>query len=1103
MKKIISFILLFIIIIILTDSVRAASWSDFVITEVLADVKGAEGTYGDINEFVEIYNKSGGSIDVDGWTIGDDDGTDIIRAWDMSIDGEISDVDITTNTTVVPNGAYAVILDNEYAKGGDIAANQPYNFPAGTIILTVSTEDISNGFSESDVTNIYLQDGSIVIVSSWSFCLDTTQADGASVEMVNYSSHNATGNWIVCSTDSQHGSGSGHFSTPGAQNSNYTYGEVEYVSPDAISSLTALTGSSYGTVNLKWIAPGDDGTGGNDVMQYLVKYATFAITSANFSDWNGTYIATYTAASSWTPVSAGQEETGRVVSGLTPGATYYFAVRAKDDAGNWGEWPDYGAYNDGLSSINCAYAKVKIDFITPAAISNLTALKGDFAGTVELKWTAPGDDGAGGGNVSEYLVKYATFQITSGDYDSLYTSTYTAGSDWSPTTAGQEESGRVVSGLVSCNTYYFAVKSKDEEDNWSTWSSDPYSSESNKASAKSQDPHVVISEIGMNYGGSLLKNNDFVELYNPTTSTISLTGWSLQRDSVDGSAGYTPTPTTRVSLSGVIPALGFYLITDKDSDIAVSDNKTKDLTINEDDIVFLVSNNVDVTGVTDTDIVDFVGIGLCTDYEGVGAAPQIESEKSLERKSSLVDTALDLAADGSKEKSGNGCDTNNNTGNFVLQDSPCPQGTASSVEPDTPPSAISSLAAVGAALTQGITLSWASPSGNKYNEVNNSGGYYVVKYASYAIASLSDNTTDWWNSISGTAGDKNSGTRTLTVPAAVNSSESRLIDNLYPYTTYWFAVKVYNSLGLSSEFDDSSFSTVTQASASVKNIQPAVPDGLVVPALTLSAMNISWTANTELDIDNYWLYRSHSQDTVPVSNDFSVVHATVSAGNTYVDNISDKSLYYSYWIKAVDVSGLVSAESLSASSSPDNEPPVITHTHLTNRALGKSCILVEVDVTDNLVVESASVTYRGIGTSSEHVVAEVSSAETYYLSSSLEISKDCMTSSGMEYYITASDRVNVARYPVSGWIRLEVARDKPEQKFMTPSNPEIVFGQDAEEVVITDIRGNEVFKGKKNGSSFIVWNPSENGSIEIESGMYIYKIKTSEGNKYGPVIIAK
>ncbi|MBA3064867.1 hypothetical protein FP828_00005, partial [bacterium] len=94
------------------------------------------------------------------------------------------------------------------------------------------------------------------------------------------------------------------------------------------------------------------------------------------------------------------------------------------------------------------------------------------AGTVVLQWTAPGDDGTGGGNATAYEVKYATRYIDTGDYYASWVSTYTQ--NWTPATFGTEEGAtgnRVVSGLTQGTSYWFAIKTKDDLDNWSSWTS--------------------------------------------------------------------------------------------------------------------------------------------------------------------------------------------------------------------------------------------------------------------------------------------------------------------------------------------------------------------------------------------------------------------------------------------------------------------------------------------------------------------------------------------------------------------------------------------------------------------------------------------------------
>ncbi|GEM_PF-3028092 len=77
------------------------------------------------------------------------------------------------------------------------------------------------------------------------------------------------------------------------------------------------------------------------------------------------------------------------------------------------------------------------------------------------------------------------------------------------------------------------------------------------------------------------------------------------------------------------------------------------------------------------------------------------------------------------------------------------------------------------------------------------------------------------------------------------------------------------------------------------------------------------------------------------------------------------------------------------------------------------------------------------------------------------------------------------------------------RSFITPSNPKLKFGKEAREVVITDTRGNEVFRKERGSSRFIIWNPGKRGLVSIESGLYIYRIRTDEGYKYGSVVVAK
>jgi hypothetical protein len=104
---------------------------------------------------------------------------------------------------------------------------------------------------------------------------------------------------------------------------------VEYadiVSPAPIPDLAAESGVSAGHIDLTWTAPGAD-AGEGTASKYIVRYAEAAI-ETEFGWTMATDVDNEP-----TPQSAGSTES-MTVSGLTPGETYYFAIRAEDEDGN-------------------------------------------------------------------------------------------------------------------------------------------------------------------------------------------------------------------------------------------------------------------------------------------------------------------------------------------------------------------------------------------------------------------------------------------------------------------------------------------------------------------------------------------------------------------------------------------------------------------------------------------------------------------------------------------------------------------------------------------------------------------------------------------------
>jgi len=106
------------------------------------------------------------------------------------------------------------------------------------------------------------------------------------------------------------------------------------------------------------------------------------------------------------------------------------------------------------------------DETAPAAITDL-ATSNPQPYSIDLSWTAPGDDGSTG-TASSYDVRYSTSSIT----EANWASASQASGEPSPASAGTGQN-MTVSGLTPETTYYFAIKTSDEVPNTSDISNSP------------------------------------------------------------------------------------------------------------------------------------------------------------------------------------------------------------------------------------------------------------------------------------------------------------------------------------------------------------------------------------------------------------------------------------------------------------------------------------------------------------------------------------------------------------------------------------------------------------------------------------------------------
>jgi hypothetical protein len=218
--------------------------------------------------------------------------------------------------------------------------------------------------------------------------------------------------------------------------SNITSGRTADVTPpEAVVDLAIITAAAN-AVTVRWTNTGDNGMDGL-ASRVDLRYGESEITEANWT-------AAQQANALPSPGAPGTT-TFFTVNGLRQERTYHFAVKFGDEVPNW----------SGLSNI---VTTTTPDQTAPATVADLVAgLPG--ATTIQLTWTAPGDDG-GTGTATQYDIRSSTALITTSNWASA---TPVPGIPV-PLVGGSIQSF-TVEGLLQGTVYYFALKAKDEQEN--------------------------------------------------------------------------------------------------------------------------------------------------------------------------------------------------------------------------------------------------------------------------------------------------------------------------------------------------------------------------------------------------------------------------------------------------------------------------------------------------------------------------------------------------------------------------------------------------------------------------------------------------------------
>lgn len=534
-----------------------------------------------------------------------------------------------------------------------------------------------------------------------------------------------------------------------------------------IPGTSTIVEVNYTSITVSWTANGNP-------LTPPTSYQIQASSSANFVP----FVSSITFALSGTVIS------------LLPNTTYNLRVRAFGVAG------DSSDFNAVVST------QTRPDPTPPEPVTNLSALQGDpILGLGNLSWSAPSDFPTFGSPAS-YLVRYATWSFSDNEFNAVNILNAFPASN-SP---GQTENFPIP-GLPSNSTVYFHIKSTDIAGNISNLDT------TSPPAKLFVQPHLVISEVAPRANGI---NDEFVELYNPTTYSINLAeiGLKLWKKNITGVNSNIPLSAPL----GIILSKGYYLL-------ATSTNATNGVTV---DSTFsatasnLVANEtvyISTSEIADRGVIDMVGWGTSAVNEkkafNSGTSYQPPTGGSIERKPGLL--------------AGNGQDNNDNSSDFIQLTTIDPKNSQSSPLPDvTAPSAISDLTALSGTLDGDIRLFWTSPGddGTLRNLV--SGSVFSIRGSTNPISNF--NTINPVNfSVD------------LSTVASFGSAQGVLVTGLNPGTTYYFAVIAKDESGNSSLWSILGANAKSSAPAADLPLSPPSNLNIFGGDAAISSITIRWT----------------------------------------------------------------------------------------------------------------------------------------------------------------------------------------------------------------------------------------------------------------------
>jgi len=184
--------------------------------------------------------------------------------------------------------------------------------------------------------------------------------------------------------------------------------------------------------------------------------------------------------------------------------------------------------------------------------------------------------------------------------------------------------------------------------------------------------HIVISEVQIRGSTPNPTEKDFIELYNPTDSSIDLSGWKLRKKNANG----TEDSIRVIESEKSIPAHGFFLwaTSDESYNVTLNADTTSAENLSENNSVALLKS--------DNSMVDQIAWGSTINpqfVEGTAFPANMSGNESIERKAYSTSTVTSMTT-GTDTDKGNGFDSNDNATDFILRSVSQPQNSGSATE---------------------------------------------------------------------------------------------------------------------------------------------------------------------------------------------------------------------------------------------------------------------------------------------------------------------------------------------------------------------------------------------------------------------------------------